>query len=344
MGKSDGRASPVGRYFNVARRRLHLYISGAGTPAVVILPGGGAVGLDYLNIQARAAEHTTAVLYDRGGTGWSSGVSHPRTSAQVSDELRELLRAAGVPPPYVLLGHSLGGLFARHYAQRFPAEVTGLLLLDPAHEDYDAYMPDELRAIRGAPATSAPPSVTDSVKAQLSRLMSLGIEGAINCPPARGLLAQLPAIRRYRTEYRRLFAEEMADWPAEVRETLIERHVSLEWLWAGMQESQNLTELYDEVHRAGPMPDVLTVILCSTGVDGFRRIVSPGESDALLQGEIEGKRRLYDAIASSVTRGEVRLVDGGHFTMHFRAPDEVIQAIVDLLGWPDSPARPSPNP
>ena len=66
----------------------------------------------------------------------------------MTDELRELLRAAGVPAPYVLAGHSLGGLYARHYAQRFPDEVAALLLLDPAHEDYNAYMPRELNELR----------------------------------------------------------------------------------------------------------------------------------------------------------------------------------------------------
>jgi pimeloyl-ACP methyl ester carboxylesterase len=111
---------------------------------VVFLPGGGAVGLDYLNVQQQAAKLTTSVLYDRAGTGWSDRVELPRTSAQVTDELRELLLAADVPAPYLLVGHSLGGLYARHYAQRFPDQVAALLLLGPAHEDYSAYMPQPL--------------------------------------------------------------------------------------------------------------------------------------------------------------------------------------------------------
>jgi pimeloyl-ACP methyl ester carboxylesterase len=110
----------------------------------VFLPGGGAVGLDYLNVQQRAVELTTSVLYDRAGTGWSDHAQLPRNSAEVTEELRELLRIVGVPSPYILVGHSLGGLYARHYAHRFPDEVAGLLLLDPAHEDYNACMPKEL--------------------------------------------------------------------------------------------------------------------------------------------------------------------------------------------------------
>src|SRR6266581_6635382 len=107
---------PLGQYYVVGGRQLLVHRSGRGSPAVVFLPGGGAVGLDYLNVQQRAAELTTSVLYDRAGTGWSDRVELPRSSAQVTDELRELLRTADVPAPHLLVGHSLGGLYARHYA------------------------------------------------------------------------------------------------------------------------------------------------------------------------------------------------------------------------------------
>jgi pimeloyl-ACP methyl ester carboxylesterase len=292
---------PLGRYYDVGGRRLLPHRSGSGSPAAVFLPGGGAVGLDYLNVQQRAAELTTSVLYDRAGTGWSDRrVELPRTSAQVTDELRELLRTAGVPAPYLLVGHSLGGLYARHYAQRFPDEVAALLLLDPAHEDYNAYMPQQLNEMRNAwdPDQALPDELPDE-------------------------LIQL---------YRGLFEQEMADWPESIRELLIERHVSPEWLRVGFQEAKNVDQLYDEVRHAGPMPDVPLIVLCSMGIDSFKRAVLVGESDSLLREEIEGKRRLYTALAESVPRGENRLVDAGHVTMHLRRPDAVLQAIQDLLG------------
>src|ERR1700674_5105724 len=97
---------PLGRYFDIGARRLLLHRSGSGSPAVVFLPGAGLVGLDYLNVQDRAAALTTSVLYDRAGTGWSDRVELPRTSAEVTDELRGLLRTAHVPVPYLLVGHS----------------------------------------------------------------------------------------------------------------------------------------------------------------------------------------------------------------------------------------------
>jgi pimeloyl-ACP methyl ester carboxylesterase len=242
------------------------------------------------------------VLYDRAGTGWSDRAGLPRTSAAVTGELRELLHAAGVPAPYLLAGHSLGGLYARHYATRFPGEVAALLLLDPAHEDYNAYMPRELVEIWNAwdPGQALP----DELPGELIQL------------------------------YRGLFAQEMADWPQQIRELLIERHVSPEWLRVGLQEAKNVDQLYDEVRHAGPMPDVPLIVFCSMGIDGFKEAVSQGTPESLLREEIEGKRRLYTALAGSVPRGEIRLVDAGHVTMHLRRPGAVLQAIQDLLGRP----------
>ena len=119
-------APPVGRLYDVGGRRLMLHRSGAGGPAAVILPGASAVGLDYLNIHDRISEFTTSVLYDRGGTGWSDPIDLPRTAAEVATELRDLLQAAGVPGPYLLAAHSLGGAYARRFAQLFPDQVAGL--------------------------------------------------------------------------------------------------------------------------------------------------------------------------------------------------------------------------
>jgi pimeloyl-ACP methyl ester carboxylesterase len=305
--RSDGSADatteatpPLGRCYKVGDRQLMLHRSGDGSPAVVFLPGGGAVGLDYLNVQQRAAELATSVLYDRGGTGWSARVDLARSSAEVTDELRSLLRAAGIPAPYLLVGHSLGGLYARHFAQRFPDETAALLQLDPAHEDYDAYMPPELVEIRSAwePDQALPDTLPDEII----------------------------------QHYRNLFAQQLRDWPDPIRESLIARHLSPEWLRAGFQEAGNVDRLYDEVRSAGPMPDVPLIVLSSNGIDDFKRAVSIGESESLLRDEIEGKHRLYTALAESVPRGEIRRVDAGHATIHVRQPEAVLQAIRDLLG------------
>ncbi|MFF1651425.1 hypothetical protein [Streptomyces sp. NPDC058240] len=133
--------------------------------------------------------------------------------------------------------------------------------------------------------------------------------------------------------YRDLFGQEMADWPKEIREPLIESHVSPEWIWDGYALVKYRNQFLDEMRQAGPLPDVPLIVLTATGIDAFKEAVLIGESEALLREEIEGKRRLYDALAASVPRGENRLVDGaGHASIHWRRVDAVLQAIRDLLG------------
>ena len=112
-----------------------------------------------------------------------------------------------------------------------------------------------------------------------------------------------------------------------------------DWLRVGLQESKNVDQLYDEIRHAGPMPDVPLVILCYMGTDGFKEAVSVGESESQLREEIDGKRRLYTALAESVPRGEVRLVDSGHVTMHFRHPEAVLEALQELLQRSAADAR-----
>jgi pimeloyl-ACP methyl ester carboxylesterase len=304
----SGATPPLGGYFQVQDRRLHGLRLGSGRPAIVFLPGAGAVALDYLMVQRQVADLSTTVLYDRAGTGWSDAIDLPRSAAAVTDELRELLLTAEVSPPYLFVGHSLGGLYARHYAQRFPRDVAALLLLDPAHEDYDAHVPPRSIELRKAAAP------------QLAILEKLP-----------GPLLDLLLLVVGRRRYRKLFEQQLVDWPDEIRRLLISRHISPRWLRVGLREAKNVDAVYEEVRRVGPMPDVPLIILSSMGTDDFRRAVSVGESESLLFEEIEGKRQLYTALAGSVPRGEIRPVDSGHFTMHLRRPDVVVQALRDLL-------------
>jgi hypothetical protein len=146
-------------------------------------------------------------------------------------------------------------------------------------------------------------------KARYFRIMNLVVAGALRLRPGRALLRRLPPIQRYRELYRSLFAQELADWPQQVRDPLVERHVSLDWLGVGLKEASNADRLYDEIRHAGAMLALPLIVLCSMATDGFKEAVSLGESASLLNEEIESKRRLYTDWVASVQRGEVRLVD-----------------------------------
>ena len=125
----------IGRAVDIGGRTLNIDCSGAGSPAVILLPTrfGGYGG--YIKVRPEVAKFTRVCWYDRAGEGWSDPPPAPRTSPSITNDLHELLQRAPVPGPYILVGHSIGGDFARIYAGRFPSEIAGLVLVDSANPD-----------------------------------------------------------------------------------------------------------------------------------------------------------------------------------------------------------------
>jgi pimeloyl-ACP methyl ester carboxylesterase len=115
--------------------RLHLHCEGSGTPAVIFDAALGASSLSWVHVQREVARTTLACAYDRAGLAWSEAGPMPRTAGRVADELHAMLRAGAIPPPYVLVGHSFGGLVMRIFATRYRELTAGLVLVDPAHPE-----------------------------------------------------------------------------------------------------------------------------------------------------------------------------------------------------------------
>lgn len=128
---------PPGTLIDVGGYRLHILCSGsssAGAPTVILDAGAGAFSTVWSAVQ-RAIPQIRSCAYDRAGWGWSDPGPGPRTISQDAAELGSLLREAHVSGPYVLVGHSYGGLIVRRYAALHPSDVVGMVLVDPAHED-----------------------------------------------------------------------------------------------------------------------------------------------------------------------------------------------------------------
>ncbi len=128
------RLPQIGRSVDIGGRSLNIFCSGEGSPAVILESGAGDPGYAWSEIQPEIAKFTEACWFDRAGDGWSDPGPFPRTSAAMSAELHQLLHRAGVPPPYVLVGHSLGGLNARVYNGMYPDDVAGAVLVEPLTE------------------------------------------------------------------------------------------------------------------------------------------------------------------------------------------------------------------
>jgi len=110
--------------------RLHLECVGSGGPTVILEPGGGGSAASMGHIRSAVARDSRVCVYDRAGRGWSDPASSPPDGVQIATDLHTLLARAHVPGPYVLAGHSFGGLYVRTYAAKYPDEVAGLVLID----------------------------------------------------------------------------------------------------------------------------------------------------------------------------------------------------------------------
>ena len=122
---------PTERTIDIGTHALHAVVSGAGVPVVVFDSGIGALSSEYARLQERLSSVTTTVAYDRAGYGSSELGPLPRDSSTEAAELMVLLERLGVAGPYILVGHSLGGLNFEVFAARYPDDVAGMVLLDP---------------------------------------------------------------------------------------------------------------------------------------------------------------------------------------------------------------------
>jgi pimeloyl-ACP methyl ester carboxylesterase len=288
-----GRHPAPGTLVAVGGHRLHGLVEAAGTPAVVFDAPVGASSLSWALVQPHVAATTRTVVYDRAGYGWSDSGPRPRSSGRLVDELHDFLQNAQVPKPYVLVGASLGGCNVRLYAYRYPEEVAGLVLVDPAHEDQFIRSP------------STRPDVKPLRLFQLaSRLgimrlagMPIGIAGMNVLPP--DLQAAAVAVG-YRTSAVDAIVAETADAEA------------------------GFAEVRQARAAAGPTPlgDLPLIVL--TRQD---EIPPVGEEAGLYATWVE----LHRDLAAESTRGrQVMVEDSGHF-IAVDQPAKVVEAIQDVV-------------
>ena len=128
---TNGSPEPISGVFDVNGRELYIECLGTGSPSVVLEAGQGVPRRDLAGLQQAVSGLTTTCSYDRANTGQSGEAPTPRTAQDVVDDLHALLEAAGVPAPYVLVGHSAGGFFVQYYARQHAAQVAGVVSMNP---------------------------------------------------------------------------------------------------------------------------------------------------------------------------------------------------------------------
>jgi pimeloyl-ACP methyl ester carboxylesterase len=299
----------VGRSVDIGGRTLDLDCAGTGQPAIILARGvpwtlgnpralwqNGLPrpGYGWVAVQRELAKITTVCWYDRAGSGWSDLGPYPRDSSSQARDLHALLRAAGVPSPYVLVAESSAALDARVYAGFYPAEAAGLVFVNGVH-------PDLLRNGRpgGGRVERLPSFVGHSQDAMaqafnLVGLYRLGLpRGAAPDPVPQGMTA--------------------AEWNTIWRLTQSAKSRS-----ALLQEIGAWAQSTAEARAAGTLGDRPLLVLSATQTE-----VESGPPGVWAQ--------LQTDLASLSTRGKLVTVDAGGSDLIYTAPAAIIDATREVF-------------
>jgi len=288
-------------------RRMNLLCEGAGTPTVILEAGAGGSTIDWRRVQPAIAATTRVCAYDRAGMGFSNAGPLPRTASAVVADLEALLQAAGLEPPYVMVGHSLGSYFVRLYTDRHPRKVVGMVLVDPSVEFQDR------RFEKVSPGF-----------AQLLREDRAIAQECLRLARAGKLTADLPVFKECTYGYARDPA--FSDLLFEVQ---IKRRLSVPFRQTLLSETDQMEEDSGELvaarHSYGDMPlIVLTQAPESTNAYPGMTAVQVDAMNALWM-------RMHDELARLSTRGINQVVaNSGHYIQRDR-PEAVIAAVRRVL-------------
>ena len=301
---------PPGELVGIGSHRLHIRCAGQGTPAVIFDAALGASSLSWSLVQPAIARITRACSYDRAGFGWSDAGPLPRTAGRIADELHELLRAGAVPRPYVLVGHSFGGLVVRLFTSRHANDVAGLVLIEPAIAEEWVDPSEEQRALiaRGVRLCHYGAA---AARRGLARLVSVLVRiGALGLARFVVSLVSHGGLRR---EDESILAP-IWKLPPESRSVLREMWTQPQFFEALRSQIETICESAAEVMRAAPedYDDVPLVVISSVRSN-------------------ERRLRADSALARQSTRGRhVLATESGHW-IPLDAPQVVVDAIVTMV-------------
>ncbi|MGH9348510.1 MAG: alpha/beta fold hydrolase [Vicinamibacterales bacterium] len=310
------RLAPPGRLVDVGGFRLHVQCSGRASPTVVFDAALGASSLSWSLVQPAVARIARACAYDRAGFGWSDAGPMPRTAGRIADELGELLARADVPPPYLLVGHSFGGLVTRIFAARRRHLVAGLVLVDPAHPD-EWIDPGEHERRQIARGTRLCRHGATAARLGIARMVAALVDlGAL--APARALTGLVS-----RGGLSRADEEILAPiWklPPAARRPLRRFWTQPKFYEALGSQIGSICESAAETCNAGLAGfDDLPLVIIAAATSSDRR------------------RRLHDALVRRSSRGRLIVARTGGHWIPLDEPAIVIEVITEMLGGRTSP-------
>jgi pimeloyl-ACP methyl ester carboxylesterase len=296
---SDGRWIKIGR-----NSHRYLLEKGSGGPTVLFESGIAATNLNWCHIQETVSQFTHTASYDRGGLGWSSQASTPRTPGNIAVELHEMLQRAGIQPPYVLVGHSFGGLVMRRYALLYPEDVQGIILVDPMRcEEWPPMdLPKQATLDRVSKLTGYAIPIARFGLARLAVTSLLCRSGRLS-----GFLAGVAGNGGMHVLGR--IKDEVSKMPREVW-PIVAAHWSRPSYYVGMcSHVEAVPDTVREMQEAGPIRDIPVVLL------------TPGKSTPLCE---QGLRQIGDNVEQIIASSSAHWI-------HLDEPDLVIDSIREMV-------------
>jgi pimeloyl-ACP methyl ester carboxylesterase len=291
-----------GKLVDLNGHLMHILCMGSGSPTVVIDAGNGSFSVEWTPIQQEASQFTRVCTYDRSGYGWSEAGPRARDGMQVVSELHDLLQAAGESSPYLLVGHSLGGVHVRLFAAQYPDEVAGLILIDTAY----------------------PLTITPDFEMQMQS--SIGFYQAMDLMTSTGLLRilgplggedSMPATAR--------------KLPSEFQEMYLNLLLDPNQYATAIAEMQQLPQTFEQMSQLlkgnQPFGDLPLIVLTAglttaPGSTPFNEQYVPvPDSQIELQLELAGQS----------SQGEQRVIAESGHSLHLDAPQAVIDAVKQIL-------------
>ena len=318
------------RLIDVGGRRLNIICTGEGSPTVILEAGLVADSTAWRLVQPAISRRTRVCSYDRAGLGFSDPAGAPRDASAIVRDLHELLRGAGIAPPYVLVGWSSGGLYTRLYQYRYPKEVVGLVEVDPDNEfETDS---DDATIVT---------SVMHKPRAWYDKQVQVWYEQYANCAKnvARGTCAFFPGLAALK---RRLLAagcpkvdpSECAG--AEVRG----EHLNRGTLWEDELLELKAEDTSDSEVRAARRPYAdLPLIVLTDSENGDIDYPPDPVSVAAQRAEWAAKDNAEECVANLSSAGAHFVIAGSHHAIQLDHPSAVISAIDEVV----SQARYNPH-
>ena len=300
------------------RRRLNLACVGRGNATVVFLSGLGGGTFDWRKVQPAIGRVARACAYDRAGYGYSDPASAPSDLTHTVKDLHALLGSNAITRPVILVGHSLGGLFATDYALRYPRDVAGIVLVDPAFNGQETEIAHAIgpRAANGRQkANKQTLAFLDNciAEAEAGRLSLLSEQGSpcLDNPPDPD-----PNVHRQRDRV--------------AKRAAYHRAVRSEYESSNIMSPESMTINDHQSARSGPLPGTMPVVVMTRG----KMAQLPGLSDAEAVAAERAWRTGHRQLARLSSSGSSVIVPhAGHY-IQLDQPDMVIRQVLKVAEVP----------